>query len=332
MTEIQSILAALGGVEGQPAALATLVSVRGSSYRRPGARALLVPPSVKVGSVSGGCLEEDITLRLQSVLASGVPQLVTYDTTAENDLVWGVGLGCQGIVQVLVERVPAARPGWIAALAANLREGRGTDLAVTFAGRPPEQWGTALGTASVSPPAAGVFTERIEPGPRLVIFGAGADAQPLGRMAQEVGWRVTVVDSRAAFAVRERFPEADAVFAIPAASVDEHVELDAGTFAVVMSHRYQEDLNVLRILLGRSLAYLGILGPRKRTERILSQLEAEGAVIDPDTLRKVCAPVGLDLGATTPETIALSILAEMQCRLTGRAPIPLRERNAAIHG
>jgi xanthine dehydrogenase accessory factor len=332
MTEIQSILAALSGVGGQPAALATLVSVRGSSYRRPGARTLLVPHGAKVGSISGGCLEEDVALRLQSVLESGMPQLVTYDTTDENDLVWGVGLGCQGVVQILIERIPAARPGWIAALASNLREGRGTELAVEFAGSPTETWGTSLAEGPWPGEPERIFRQRIEPPPRLIIFGAGADAMPLSQMAQQVGWRVTVADSRAAGAVRARFPGAETVLVAPAGSIDEHVELDGGCFVVLMSHRYYEDLSVLRVLLGRPLAYLGILGPRKRTERLLAQLEGEGAAIEPDTLRKLCAPVGLDLGATTPETIALSILAEMQSHLTGRIPIPLRERNAAIHG
>ena len=160
-TRIQSILAALSGDRGvSRRRWRHSVAVRGSSYRRPGARALLVPQGAKVGSISGGCLEEDITLRLQSVLADGIPQLVTYDTTDENDLVWGVGLGCEGVVQVLVERIPATRPAWVAVLAANLREGKGTELAVTFAGPPAEKWGTSMAGPGAVDPGAGIYRER----------------------------------------------------------------------------------------------------------------------------------------------------------------------------
>jgi len=328
MTELASILAALEGGAGQPAALATLVSVQGSSYRRPGARALGLPGGRKVGSISGGCLEEDVALRLQGVLESGIPRIVTYDTTEESDLVWGVGLGCQGVVQVLLEPIPVSRPRWIGVLAANLREGRATELAVTYGGVPAERWGTALRDEAEFLGRDGNFAERVEPPPRLILFGAGDDAIPLARMARQVGWRVTVVDSRPAFAARARFPEADAVVVAAAGTIDEHVEMDAGSFVVVMSHRFAEDLNLLKVLLGRPLAYLGLLGSRPRAERLLARLNEDKIPIDPATLRRLFAPVGLDL----PETIAVSILAEMQCRLTGRDPKPLRERTAAIHG
>jgi xanthine/CO dehydrogenase XdhC/CoxF family maturation factor len=177
-----------------------------------------------------------------------------------------------------------------------------------------------------------VFEQLIVPPPSLILFGAGDDAQPLVRLAHEVGWHVTVVDSRAAYATAARFPEANAVVVAMSDELGKELKLDGETFAVLMTHRFAEDEKLLRKLLPRPLAYLGVLGPRQRTDRLLAQLAEEGLAANPDTLKKLCAPVGLDLGSTTPETIALSILAELQCSLTGRTPIHLRDRNAPIHG
>lgn len=332
MSELISILAALRAAEGVVGALATLVSVEGSSYRRPGARALVLPGR-RVGSISGGCLEEDVRLRAERVLASGKPELVTYDTLQDNDLVWGMNLGCPGVVRVFIERVPAARPAWMHAVAANIEAGRATELAVVYDGGPPAARGTFLAAEPLATAAAAqVFRQRVEPPPPLVVFGAGDDALPLVRMAKVLGWRVTLVDSRRAMANRERFPEADSIIVTPPASMDEHVGFDGGSYAVVMTHRFAEDLDLLRILLARPIRYLGLLGSRGRAQRLLGQLRREGATLDPAALEALRAPVGLDLGATSPEAIALSILAEMQCRQTGHAPVPLRDRAGSIHG
>lgn len=323
MPEISRILAALDSAAGQPAALATLVKVEGSSYRRPGARLLLLPNGTRLGSISGGCLEEDVMERARRVLASGSPELAVYDTTAENDLVWGVGLGCQGVVRVLLERIPAARPTWIAALRANLHERRDTSLIVN-------QAGTRL--AGDTAVANGDFHETIPAPPALLICGAGDDARPLAQMAKNTGWHVTVVDARGAYASLERFPEADKVLAAPIPTIIAQLRLDARTFAVVMTHRYADDRDFLRALLPRDFAYLGQLGPRVRTDRILNELKADGLALTDAALAKLHAPVGLDLGGSTPETVALAIVAELETRLNGRAPGHLRDRPGPIHG
>jgi xanthine dehydrogenase accessory factor len=344
VVEIDAILAALAGAPSQPAALATLVTVEGSSYRRPGARLLLLRDGSCVGSISGGCLEEDIRLRAERVLATGTPEVVTYDTSAENDLVWGVGLGCRGVVQVLIERIPAERPSWLRALADNRAVNRVTSLAVVYAPSRKDAAGRAASgqfrpsgtqlaeTFSHESAHDGIFFEMIAASPQLVVFGAGNDARPLVRMAKEVGWRVLVVDARAAYATPERFPEADDVLAMSAAECDGKLPLAADTYVVVMTHRYTEDVKLLAMLLARPLAYLGVLGPRKRTDRILAQLAGEGVVPLAETRERLCAPVGLDLGGSTPETVALCIVAELQCALSGREPIHLRDRAAPIHG
>jgi xanthine dehydrogenase accessory factor len=327
-----SILKALEASAGTPAALATLVSVEGSSYRRPGARALFLPGR-KIGSISGGCLEEDVRLRAEKVLQTSRSELIAYDTTQENDLIWGLNVGCRGVVGVFIERLAATRPHWVRALAIDIDLGRPVHLGVVYGGAPPGVFGTYL-AAEIPALASGtrVFVERIAPPPALTIFGAGDDAIPLARMAKLLDWKVTVVDARADLAKRDRFPEADAIIVTPAGSMDEHVEIGDSSYAVVMTHRFDEDLALLRILLGRPLSYLGLLGSRGRAERLLARLHQEGAYLDPAALQRLCAPVGLDLGATTPEAIALSILSEMQCRQAGRVPLPLRDRAGTIHG
>jgi xanthine/CO dehydrogenase XdhC/CoxF family maturation factor len=328
--EISQILHLLQTHPGQPAVLATLVHVAGSSYRRPGARLLLLPDGTRAGSISGGCLEEDVLERARRVLASGVAEIAVYDTTSENDLVWGVGLGCQGVVHLVLERIEVARPGWIAALGMNLRQRRSTDLVVGWGKSRPS------GTRLAETPAPGgdepVFHETIAAPPALVICGAGDDAQPLVRLAKELGWHVRVTDTRAAYATPERFPDADRVTAAPVPECCRGFADDDRTFVVVMTHRYADDREFLRELLPRHLPYVGQLGPRKRTDRLLEELARTGAAPGPHQLAKLHAPVGLDLGGGTPEAVALAIVAEIQARLAGHEGGFLRDRPGPIHG
>lgn len=328
MPELSRILAALDSTTGQPAALATLVKVEGSSYRRPGARLLLLPDDTRIGSISGGCLEEDVMERARRVLATGNPELAVYDTTAENDLVWGVGLGCQGVVRIFIEQVSPIRPDWVAALRANLHERRDTALSVDYTGPAPR--GTRLTVAAGTGEES--FCETVPAPPALIICGAGDDAQPLARLAKQTGWHVTVADARAAYATAHRFPEADRIIAHPINVITAGLRLDVRTFAVVMTHRYADDREFLRALLPHDFPYLGQLGPRVRTDRLLNDLKADGLTLTDAQLAKLHAPVGLDLGGSTPETVALAILAELQTRLTGRTLGHLRDHPGPIHG
>lgn len=309
--------------------LATLVAVAGSSYRRPGARLLLTPDGARTGSISGGCLEEDVLARARRVALSGAAELVTYDTTAENDLVWGVGLGCHGVVDVLLEKLPPT-PAWVAELADNLAHQRATPLAVVW--RSPDA--ALLGTrrqAELGPTPVGtdVFLDVVAAPVPLVIFGAGDDAQPLVRLAQELGWHVTVADPRPAFATAARFPTVDTLVVAPAAELVARIQFSPRSVAVVMTHHYVHDVPLLRDLRSRPLAYLGLLGPKKRAERIHADLDASRA---PAPITPLHAPVGLDLGAETPAEVALSIIAEIRATLAGRNARPLRERTTPIHG
>jgi xanthine dehydrogenase accessory factor len=328
MREIPPILRSLLGPGARPSVLATLATVEGSSYRRPGARLLLTADGQRLGSISGGCLEEDVLVRARRVLTGGTTETVVYDTTSENDLVWGVGLGCHGVVRVVIEKLPA-RPAWAVALAANFAARRPTLLAVGHTGADPAQLGTRLTEIPTVDP--GTFFDLVLPPPALAIFGAGDDAQPLARLAHELGWHVTVADPRAAFSTTARFPTAQTVIAAPAGDLVGRVAPDAATLAVVMTHHYVHDVPLLRALLPCPLAYLGLLGPRKRAERILADLARDGLTITPEMLARLHAPVGLDLGADSPEQVALAILAEMQAVLARRDARPLRERTRPIH-
>jgi xanthine dehydrogenase accessory factor len=330
MKELQSIVGHLNQT-GARAVLATLVTVEGSSYRRPGARMLVSEGGVRIGSISGGCLEEDLIERAGRVSATGRAELAVYDTFGEDDLVWGVGLGCHGVVRILLEPL-AARPDWASALAENFRAGRATDLSVVWE-NPNGTVGTRLRdeAASRSNGSHGVFDDRIEPPTSLAIFGAGDDARPLARMALELGWRVTVADPRPAMPNEARFP---GVSGLVLGDTDELVARAApapGSLAVVMTHHYRHDRPLLRHLLPLPLAYLGLLGPKARAERILADIAAEGLAISAEMRSRLRAPVGLDLGADSPEEVALSIIAEMKAVLAGRDGRPLRDRTRPIH-
>ncbi|MFO1447985.1 MAG: XdhC/CoxI family protein [Opitutaceae bacterium] len=328
MKELSSILVQLSLSDSYPAVLATLVSVEGSSYRRPGARLLVTAQGRRVGSISGGCLEDDLVARVPRVLRTQTPEAVVYDTTSENDLVWGVGLGCHGVVKVLLEPLPAS-PDWLAPAARQVAEREAFRLATVHAGPDPRTWGTSWSETSQSDDS--VFVETIPPLLSLLVFGAGDDAQPLVRLAKEFGWRVTVIDPRTALATPERFPRADAVVGGPLASILPKLETDLRTAAVVMTHHYVHDLPILGALAGKPLAYVGLLGPRKRAQRLLQDLAGQGVSVSAELAGRLHAPVGLDLGGDTPESVALSIVAELQAVLAGRDGRPLRERTQAIH-
>jgi xanthine/CO dehydrogenase XdhC/CoxF family maturation factor len=365
MKELLRITDALRASDRQPAVLATLVKTEGSSYRRTGARLLLREGQARIGSISGGCLEEDIAAHAAGVIETGKTRILVYDTTGENDLVWGAGLGCHGIVHVLLERVTGVPPAlafveetWerreAAVLATVFRSdgdatpdgsvfaasesGRSWRADSVFADRVAEKALTFLsnqqsGTLRLEDVtgAPEVFFEYLPPPPVLTIFGAGDDACPLARLAAELGWLVMIIDSRPAYATAARFSTARAVLVAPPAEAVARAGLDARSLVVVMTHRYLDDVPLLRSLLTRPLAYLGLLGPKKRAEKILADLTREGLVLTPRDHARLHAPVGLDLGGSTPEEVALAILAEIQAVRSSRDARPLRERTRPIH-
>ena len=371
MRDLRDLLAKFEFVRsrGEVAALATVMGVVGSAYRRAGARMLLASDGTRVGLVSGGCLEADLMERALPVLATGRAITVTYDARSDQDLIFGLGLGCNGTVEVLIERVPE-RPdgGHLALISRCLRERRNLALATVFrpAGQVPltaRCWQldgeTLAGELSGDSVAAQIrphmdavlqsgrtrnvtiespggpldlLVESIRPLPELWILGAGPDAQPVARLAVELGFDVNVADHRMAFARREHFPGASRVVVCNPERLAETVDPDDGSIVLVMSHSYANDRAYLRTLLMRSFIYLGLLGPRQRSERILAELAKEGIEPSRELRARLHAPAGLDIGAETPEEIALSILSEIRAELAARSGGRLRDRNTPIHG
>ena len=372
MNELDAVLKAVETVRatGRRAALASVVAVTGSSYRRPGARMLIREDGQTTGGVSGGCLESDVTLRAAVAIEEGQIALASYDTTADDDVDLGMGLGCRGVIHVLIEPLPPdTRMHYLAQLETLRRthehavlatvwratgggDGRAgnrllhdsvgirwTDiadrqLAGTIAADAAEVLETRRSmTTAYEVPAgtADVLLEYLPPLVPLFVFGGGPDAVPLVRLAKALGWHVTVVDPRARAASRDRFSEADAVIRCGPEEVLDLVPLASDSIAVVMTHNYHRDLRLLEVLLPSSVRYLGLLGPKARAERLLHDLTLSGYVASPEQLRRLHAPAGLDLGADGPDEIALAVVAEVKATLAGRAARPLRDRHDPIH-
>ena len=329
MKELQAIVRALVAPNAEPAVLATLVRAEGSSYRRPGARLLVQQNGTRIGSISGGCLEEDVIAHARHVAATGSAKTVVYDTTSENDVVWGVGLGCHGVVRVLIERVEAS-PAWACRVKENFAARQPTRLAVVYGGESPAHWGTRLAEFHAGANDT-TFCETVPPLTRLCIFGAGDDAQPLAALAHRLGWTTIVADPRPAYATPERFPTAETLIVGPAEDLVQRAAPGGDSLAVIMTHHYVHDVPVLRALLPLSLPYVGLLGPKKRAEKILADLGQHGFASSAEQQSRVHAPIGLDLGADDPEQIAIAIVAEIQSVLNGRDARPLRERIRPIH-
>jgi xanthine dehydrogenase accessory factor len=368
LKETSEVLAAAARwrAEGRRMALATIVHIRGSTYRRPGARLLVPEEGDSVGNLSGGCLEGGVEEVARSVMRTGEPRLELYDLTADDEVVWGWGLGCNGAIEVFVE--PADRAAEVAdAIADGIEQERAVAIATVLesgvAGVEPgarllvepsgERAGSSgddtlddalvagldslrRGGAEVRSFATGggevrAFLEVLAPPPRLVVCGAGHDAQPVVGLASEIGWRAVVVDDRPVFLTRDRFPAARSFVRCRPEEVAERVPLDDRTYVVVMSHNYLRDKDYLRALLGSPVAYVGMLGPRARTERLLDELAGEGAAVEPRDRERIHGPAGLDIGAEGPEEIAAAIVAEMLAVDRSRAGGFLRDRPGSIH-
>jgi xanthine dehydrogenase accessory factor len=338
VSEIDEILRAADELRarGEPVALATVVSVRGSSYRRPGARLLVPANGPPVGLISGGCLEDEAARLAREALELGAPVLVTIDHSGEGDELWGMGLGCRGVIELLAEP-PALAEQTLEALTAARRDGRATFVLTGLDGERRELTAVqadALGERAVLAVAHGRPTllgdavlDPILPPLHLVVCGAGPDAAALVAAGVRQGWRVDVVDPRRPFLRPERFPGARLLDAEAAEAADA-VGAGEWTAAVVMSHDYLRDAAFVRGLLGRRLTYLGVLGPRDRTDRLIGELEE--APSDED-LAVLHAPAGLDVGADGAEQVATSIVAEILAVLHGRRGGPLRSLKGPIH-
>jgi xanthine/CO dehydrogenase XdhC/CoxF family maturation factor len=319
--------------------LATVVATAGSTYRKPGARMLIMADGGYLGLLSGGCLEADLKLHAQEVLESGVARAIEYDMRGPDDILFGIGAGCEGAMRVLLE---PAGPGSPAAAALA---GAGRD---THAGRPAslvcvhESADVPLGTHAAAPPLPSAlthaaaqslgqaasramdwkeggrrtraFVQFLAPPPHVLICGAGPDAQPVVGAARALGWRVSVVDHRPAYAVAANFPGAEVKRCDPHL-LRKAIAVERCHAAVVMSHHLPSDASYLRELAHAGVpAYVGLLGPEARRSRLAQELGPAA-----EELRfRLRGPVGIDIGAVTPEGIALAIVSQIHAWLAGR--------------
>jgi len=306
--------------EGRALVLATVVSTAGSTYTKPGHRILIADSGDYQGLVSGGCLEGDLAAHAQQVIASGDARVITYDLRGDDDALFGLGIGCDGLLRILIQRLsPADGYEPFASIANVLRSDFSARCALVLADRGELRIGTTLisvdGTFSWPDLAAAeVLYTKLRPLPRLLVLGAGLDAVPVVNLADTLGWRVTLVDHRPASPEWPGFAAADSRVCAPAAEVATQVALQTFAAAIVMSHHLDTDRSYLVALAASPIPYIGLLGPPGRRDRLLRELgDAAGALEN-----RLHSPAGLDIDADSPESIALSILAEIHTLMRTR--------------
>ncbi|MFA0965035.1 XdhC family protein [Roseivirga sp. BDSF3-8] len=371
MRELEAIISTYEGSPDRDFVLATVVHVEGSSYRKAGARMLVDEEGRMTGAISGGCLEGDALRKALHALHQGRNKLITYDTSDESDAVIGAQLGCNGVIRVLFEPVSARDAHNPVELLKSVAASERPMVIITLFNldHSQAQGGTVMvfdesmrANGKVSSPAlaeqlhadaerafvAGhkhfatykkggeeqghAFIELYSPPPRLVLVGAGNDAQQLASLAAILGWRITVTDGRPTHAREDRFTSSCQVVVSHPEEVLTHIRVDERTVFVLISHNYGYDLAVLKLLLDRrEVPYIGILGSRGKFDRILQDLEAEGLAPDDEQMKRIFAPVGLSIGGESPSEIGLSIIAEIQMVLTGSSGGSLRDQTGPIH-
>ena len=371
MKEIRDIISAFDEAQkqGKKTALATVVHVDGSSYRRPGARMLITEDGQITGSISGGCLEGDALRKALLVMMQQKSSLVTYDTNDEDDAKLGLGLGCNGIIQVLIEPIDITKPNnpiqFLKTISSNKRQQNILITLFSLQNKRKAQYGTCLLVAEDGSISGDIsvlknnllqdareallnnhsffknyatenndltaFIELVNPPVSIVVIGAGNDVVPLVKMADILGWETTVVDGRPDQAKKDRFVAGCQVIVSKPENVLKQLNIDDQTVFLLMTHNYNYDLAMLRVLLTKKVRYIGSLGPRKKLDRMLDELNEEGITVTDKQRAVIYGPVGLDIGADTPEEIALSVLAEIKAVLSSRDGRSLRENNEAIH-
>lgn len=371
MRELEQILQTWTEAQarGESGVLATVVRVHGSSYRRPGARLLLTSGGRRAGSVSGGCLEADLVRKAWWLTENGKSVVRRYDTTSEGEIAQEFGLGCNGVIHLLLERLESVAVSPLSAIG-PIRTTRNRAVFATVVHssdeslvRVGQRWtrhadgqiqtdlsdGGLCNQLAQEAPAvmseasseaisriftwasdqvsADIFIEIVPPPVRLLIFGAGEDAVPMARMARFLGYEVIVIDGRSHFARRDRFPDADQVLVNSERDPLSGITLDRRTVCLLMTHSYAQDLAALRAIGHKSAAYVGVLGPRKRTQQMV--LEA-GLALE-EHAGGLHSPMGLDIGADGAEEIALAAIAEIQAALHGRRGGMLRDKAGPMH-
>lgn len=322
--EFLRILEECRAAGGGDCALATVVETKGSAYRRAGARLLVRRDRKTWGAISGGCVEADIVERALGVIGRGEAALAHFQP-AEDDLIVGLGSGCQGELTVFIEPLPESQR---VAIHDHLSAAASDEALITiYRASETPLLRTRIGRSNDAP--AGAFVQPIVLPLSLFIFGASPAAEPLLRFAKQLGWYVRIADHRPVVASDERFASADSIEIAPTPELPSRFSYPAPSAAVVMTHHYLRDLELIQRLVPLRLAYLGLVGSRERAQRLVSESRGLGA--DADLLSALRAPAGLDLGADDPSEIALSIVAEIQAVLRRTSATALRNRIGRIH-
>jgi xanthine dehydrogenase accessory factor len=348
------------------AALATIVKVRGSSYRSPGARMLITDDGRWVGSISGGCLEGDALRKARQVMADNKPMTVTYDTREESNQNLGIGLGCNGVIDVLIEPLTAnddknpvqlfgrfaesIQPMAMATVFSgphgtgekellsldhqkistftnpHLSEKVRLDLFAVFTSKKSEAKSYKIDQAEFE-----VFIELIQPCVSLILFGGGFDARPVSELAKSLGWNVSVTDECVAHIAPIFFPTADKLSLCQREFIDRDFNITPYTACVLMSHNYEYDRDVLKKLIKTETPYIGILGPRKRFDKMQMEFSNQNIQLSAEDYLRIHSPIGLDIGAEAPDEIAVSIIAEIQSKFTNRSGGFLKYHPGPIH-
>lgn len=346
----------------KPAAVATIVDVRGSAYRRPGAK-MLYDGSGATGAITAGCIEHELTDTSEQVCSLGAPELVTYDLTSDEDDSWGLGIGCEGVITVLLEpvsqryspvveaftnRQPLAAITVLSDETKTLKPGDRAyyhpkdETVVPWNGNSGDwdeqalqsqtetvisQGQAAVTTIERNTQPLRVFVDTIEPLPELVVFGSGRDVGPVVHAGSNAGFRVTVVGFRGGIDLDERFPDADQTLTTSPSHINEALRLSEKTYAVVMTHNFVDDCLLIDELLDLPVPYIGLMGPEERFKKLVAELQ-----LSPETdLSRLYGPVGLDLGGGSPHQIGHSIVAEVLAVYNDTTPDHLRSSDGPIH-
>ncbi len=367
MKELNDIIRAYDKaiLQNKQMALATVVRVDGSSYRRPGARMLVTDDGKITGAISGGCLEGDALQKALFAMVTGENKLITYDSTGEDDILFGLHLGCNGVVHILFEPIKKDDPKNPVELLRMISDGGEEAVAVTIFSQKKVQPGTRMlylkdsFISSLPEDAPGLLTEAaktsfddkystfldfsfekttctafieyIDRSVSVVVAGAGNDVQPLVEIAYMLGWSVTVVDGRNNYALPARFPKAAKVLYKRPGEILSGIKTDSKTVFLLMSHNYNYDLGFLAQILEQEFGYIGLLGPAQKRDRMLSDLRDQGIRLNEEQLSKIHGPAGLDIGAENSTEIALSIISEVKAFLSGRSGSSLKLKKESIH-
>ena len=369
MKEIRAIIDAYHKIDfsKNKVALATVIRVEGSSYRRTGARMLVIDSGEWIGGISGGCLEGDALKKAKLSIAQNRASIITYDTTDDDPFQIGVGLGCNGIIDVLLTPINIEDTENQIITLEKCINNREPKIVITVLGLTVKDCKIEVGQSFISTEnkefsklfslksnieilqndlqscnisqksviknyqtekgEIKLFLEVIMPSTHLIIYGGNYDIYPLVKLSKEIGWKVSVVCNPLKVH-KSLFEMADAVIT---KEQSEEIEIDDFTVAVLMAHDYETDFQNMRKLLKTSILFIGMLGPKKRTDKMFLQLSDEGNPISESDLMRIASPVGLDIGASTPEEIAISIIAEVKTFFSGRDGSRLKFRKQGIY-